>query len=156
MTGHRQHITILLTALQTQQLPCTALPALPCPALPCRALPCPALPLHFNIFSADYNHATWTANISTFTQQFHAMVHGQATFEHLLFRITPCCMNSLNSIIYTPHYCKLHEQPTFKYLLCIYIPFCMDSLPFKFNLQILAMLHGQPKFQHLHFTFPQC
>ena len=109
--GHRPHITILLIAWRKQHLPC--------PALPCTALPWPALPLHFNIFSADYHHATWTAHNSTFTQHFPAMIHGQHTFEHLLFRITPCYMNSLNSNIYSPHYCKLHEQPTFKHLLCI-------------------------------------
>ena len=119
--GHRPHITILLTAWLTQHLPCTALPcpALPFPPLPCPAGPCPTLPLHFNIFSSDYHHATWRAHISTFTQHFSAMVHGQPTFEHLLFRITPCYMNSLNSNFYSSHYCKLHEQSTFKHLLCI-------------------------------------
>ena len=72
---------------------------MPCPALPCPDLPCLALPLHFNIFPADYHHANLTAKISTFTQHFPAIVHGQPTFEHLLFRITPWWMNSLNSNI---------------------------------------------------------
>ena len=131
-------------------------PDLPC--LPCLALPCPALPCHYilTFISADYHHAKWTAHISTFTQHFPAIVHGQPEFEHLPFRITPCYMNTLISIIYSPHYCNLHEQPTFKQLPCVYLPCCMDSLLFKFNLQIPAMLNGQPTFQHLHFRFTPC
>ena len=119
MTGHRPHITILLTAWQTQHvllcpvLPCPALPcpALPCPALPCSdlpcsalhcsALPCPPLPFRFNIFSANYDHATWTAHISTFTLQIHTMLHGEPTFLHFFFRFWPWYRNSLLFNIYS-------------------------------------------------------
>jgi len=49
--------------------------------------PCYMDSLHFNIFSADYRHANWTAYISTFTLQNHAMLHEQPKFHHLLAKL---------------------------------------------------------------------
>ena len=127
----------------------------------CRFPPCYMDGLHFNIYSADSNNATWTAYISTFTMQIPAIPHGQPTFQHLICRFHHATWKAYISTITMQIPAMLHGQPTFQHLFCSLLPFYMDSLHFNiysadslhatwtayiwtFTLQIPSMLHGQP------------
>jgi hypothetical protein len=110
-------------------LPSPALPypALPCPALLCPALFCPALyhPCHY---------------VLKFFLQITTMLHGQHTFQLLLFRFTQCYMESPYFNIFSSDFG--HDRGT------VYFS--------TFTLQIPAMLHGQSAFEYLVCRFLSC
>ena len=85
---------------------------------------------------ADSRHATWTAYISIFTLLVLAMLHGQPTYQHLLLRCLPCCMDTQHFNIYSSG--SRHAT--------------WNAYHSTFTLHINAMLHVQPTFQHLLFT----
>ena len=91
-----------------------------------------------NISFADSRHSTWTAYISLFTLLIPAMLHGQPTYQHLLFRCPPCCMD-------TQHF-KINSSDS-RHATC-------NAYHSTFILHINATLHVQPTFQHLLFTLP--
>ena len=129
--------------------------------------------LHFNIYTTHSPNAKWTSHISTFTLLIHSVLHGQPTFQHLLFRFLACYMESPHFIIFASHFPMLHGQPTFQHLLFRFLACYMESPHFKifssdfrhvtgtayfstFTLQIPAMLHGHSTFEHLFCRFLSC
>ena len=124
--GHRPHITILLIAWETAPVfPC---PVLPCPALPYPALPCPVLPCSDLPCSALHCSALPCHFVLTFFLQITTMVHGQHKFQHLLFRFTPCYMESPHFYISTSDFGHDTGTAYFQHLLCRFLPCYMDSL----------------------------
>jgi hypothetical protein len=53
---------------------------------------------HFNIYSSDFRHATWSAYHSTFNLHINAMLHVQSTFQHLLFTLPPQSVTCLGRL----------------------------------------------------------
>ena len=75
-----------------------------------RCPPCCMDNQHFNIYSSDSHHATWTAYHSTFTLHINAMLHVQPTFQHLLFTLPPQSVTCLGRL--QLHFCDflLHQR----------------------------------------------
>ena len=129
--------------------------------------------LHFNIYTSLSLNAKWTPHISTFTLQIHSVLHGQPTFQHLLFRFLACYIESPHFLIFSSDFRHATGTAYISTLNFRFLPCYMESTHFNifssdfrhatgtayfstFTLQIPSMLHGQSTFEHLVCRFLSC